>query len=80
VKKAQLAEMGTVNDQKRRVNDVRVDDEPSRLTIASARDWIYQRAYGIKSAMVEKLLTAKSMVPTLVSIFASASSKLTFST
>ncbi|KAJ7364427.1 hypothetical protein DFH08DRAFT_731010 [Mycena albidolilacea] len=62
---AQLAEMGTVNDQKRRVNDVRVDDEPSRLTIASARDWIYQRAYGIKSAMVEKLLTAKSMVPTL---------------
>jgi hypothetical protein len=61
--------MGTVNDQKRRVTDARQDDEPTRLTVTSARDWIYKRAYGIKSAMVERVLSVTSMVPTLVRIY-----------
>lgn len=66
MKKSQLPELGTVNDRKRRVNDARKDDEPTRTAVQEVRDWIYKRAYGIKSMMVERVISVQSMVPTLV--------------
>ena len=67
IKKTQIPEVGTKNDDKRRETALRVDTEPRRLKILLARDFIYKKAKGVKSVAVERVLSATSMVPTAVS-------------
>ena len=67
IKKTQIPEVGTKNDDKRRETALRVDTEPQCLKISLARDFIYKKAKGVKSVAVERVLSATSMVPTAVS-------------
>ncbi|KAF7326767.1 hypothetical protein MVEN_02595700 [Mycena venus] len=64
VTKDKLDQIGTVRDNKIRVNSRRVDDEGYRAYVHRARDWIYRSARGIRSKKVETLLAPKSLVPT----------------
>ncbi|KAJ7101338.1 hypothetical protein B0H15DRAFT_936529 [Mycena belliarum] len=73
VTKDKLDQVGTVRDDKTRVNARRVDDEERRGYVQIARDWIYRTGRIIRSAKVEGLLAAKSLVPT-VNAFSSLAS------
>lgn len=66
VGKDELDQVGTVRDDKIRVNSPRVDDERRQSWIELARKWIYRQAKVIKSKSVEAVLYAKSWVPTVV--------------
>jgi hypothetical protein len=59
VTKDRLNQIGTIRDDKIRVNSWRVDDEGYRAYVRYARDW-----RSIRSKKVETLLAPKSLVPT----------------
>jgi hypothetical protein len=58
--------MGMVRDQKRRMAQVRVDDDIRRSKVTSARKIIHQKCYAVNSRAVETLLQPESGVPTKV--------------
>ncbi|KAG5638429.1 hypothetical protein H0H81_012646 [Sphagnurus paluster] len=51
-------------DNRRRQTHARVDSLARQFKIRLAREFIYQRGFGVKSAAVERLLEADSSVPT----------------
>nr|GAT50466.1 predicted protein [Mycena chlorophos] len=62
VRKAQIAETGTVNDMKRR-QAIRVDDEHRRSVIESARKAIFEQGSAIDGTTIKGMLQEKSWVP-----------------
>ncbi|KAG5639975.1 hypothetical protein DXG03_002044 [Asterophora parasitica] len=62
--KERIPELGTQLDLRRRVTLARRDDSPRRFRIRIAREFIYERGFGVKSAAVERILEADSLVPT----------------
>ncbi|KAF5393789.1 hypothetical protein D9757_000388 [Collybiopsis confluens] len=60
--KTVLDQMGMIRDMALRLNEPRVF---LLEKVKQARQWIYERAYGIKSAAVERLLHPTSSVPTM---------------
>jgi hypothetical protein len=50
-----------------RITNHRVDDSDRKNKITMARDFIYMKAYKVKSKAVENVLALQSMVPTAVS-------------
>jgi hypothetical protein len=64
--KQQLPEMGTIPDKNRRTKLQRVDNDDTRDWIARAREFIYTLGRTVKSSAVERVLEAKSYVPTMV--------------
>ncbi|KAK7020396.1 hypothetical protein R3P38DRAFT_3549619 [Favolaschia claudopus] len=65
ISKDKISGLGTKNDDKARTRDERKDDTSYRAKIASARRHIYELGKGIKSAVVERILSPQSLVPTL---------------
>ncbi|KAK7022667.1 hypothetical protein R3P38DRAFT_3196064 [Favolaschia claudopus] len=65
IPKDKISGLGTKNDDKARTRDERKDDTSYRAKIASARRHIYELGKGIKSAVVERILSPQSLVPTL---------------
>ncbi|KAK7064901.1 hypothetical protein R3P38DRAFT_3302318 [Favolaschia claudopus] len=65
ISKDKISGLGTKNDTKARTRDERKDDTSYRTKIASARRHIYELGKGIKSAVVERILSPQSLVPTL---------------
>lgn len=63
--KTQIFEMGTKYDAGRRTKLER-DCKQEQSNVKIARDWLYEAGKGIKSILVERLLFAKSLVPTMV--------------
>jgi hypothetical protein len=68
--------MGTVNDQRRRESAQRQANGELDFDILMAREHIFRKGKGVKSAAVEKILGPKSFVPievrdcfSLVSLF-----------
>lgn len=67
VTKDRVSEMGTKYDEKRRRTLARFDSTAFRNMVSRARDAIFRLGKGIKSTVVEALLGAESLVPTVVS-------------
>ena len=63
IPKERIPELGTVNDQKRRETMERVVTGELEFDILLARDQIYKKGKGVKSAGVERILAPKSLVP-----------------
>jgi hypothetical protein len=65
--------VGTTRDRRNRKKLARTDDHRYKLTISNARKAILDRNYAVNSAVVERLLKPRSLVPTTVrhSFFAS---------
>jgi hypothetical protein len=61
--------VGTKRDRKARTSLARVDDCQHRRIVSTARNFIYQRNYGVDSKAVERLLKPLSLVPTSVRIW-----------
>lgn len=57
-----------VTDMKNRIRHAREDNDAYRYDIQSARRFVYNNGFGLKSAAVENLLKGRSLVPTEVSI------------
>jgi len=68
VPKEKIPELGTVYDDRRRVKTERVSDARWEFNIIVARDVIYKKGKGVKSAAVERLLAPESLVPTMVKL------------
>jgi hypothetical protein len=68
MKKGQLPEMGTRLDSIRRVTLARIDNGSYHYNITTARRFIYQSGYGLKSCAVENILKPASLTPTIVSL------------
>ena len=66
VPKEKIPELGTVFDDRRRVKTERVSDARWEFNIIVARDIIYKKGKGVKSAAVERILAPESSVPTMV--------------
>jgi hypothetical protein len=66
IPKERIPELGTVNDQKRRDTAHRTVTGELEFDILLARDQIYKKGKGVKSAAVERILAPKSLVPTHV--------------
>jgi hypothetical protein len=58
--------MGKHRDMAQRDVLVRVDDVDRRHRIATARNLIYEKNYGVDSAAVKRLLQKDSLVPSAV--------------
>ncbi len=69
VRKADVYQMGTVNDTKQRVAKVRQDDHSRRWRIEEARKKIFLKGRAINSAHVETFLKDESLIPTRVCMF-----------
>ena len=68
VPKEKIPELGTIFDDHRRVKTERVSDELWEFNIIAARDSIYKKGKGVKSAAVERILAPESLVPTMVKL------------
>lgn len=66
VPKEKIPELGTVLDDRRRVKTERVSDARWEFNIIVARDFIFRKGKGVKSAAVERVLAPESSVPTIV--------------
>ena len=66
VKTDQIAELGTLNDSRRR-NKPRRSTKQHMDDVTMTRGWIFDRGYKITGAQVERVLGEKSWVPTHVS-------------
>ncbi|KDR69150.1 hypothetical protein GALMADRAFT_230924 [Galerina marginata CBS 339.88] len=64
IPKERIPELGTVNDQKRRETLERLVNGEVEFDVLLARDQIYRKGKGVKSAGVERILAPKSLVPT----------------
>ncbi len=69
VRKADVHQMGTINDLKRRVTKSREDNHPTRWRIEEARKKIFLKGQAINSAHVEAFLKEESLIPTRVCVF-----------
>lgn len=69
VQKADVHQMGTVNDLKRRVTNAHQDDHPTHWRIEEVRKKIFLKGRAINSAHVEAFLKDESLIPTRVRIF-----------
>jgi hypothetical protein len=58
--------MGKRRDIAQRDTLVRVDDVDRRHRIATARNLIYEKNYGVDSAAIKRLLQKDSLVPSAV--------------
>jgi hypothetical protein len=58
--------VGTTKDRRNRKKLLRTDDHRYRLTVSNARKAILERNYAVNSAVVERLLKPRSLVPTAV--------------
>jgi len=58
--------VGTTKDRQNRKKLLRTDDHRYRLTVSNARKAILERNYAVNSAVVERLLKPRSLVPTTV--------------
>ena len=67
MKADQIAELGTLNDSRRR-NKPRMRSKPHTEDVKMTREWIFERGYKITGAQVERVLSEKSWVPTRVSL------------
>lgn len=67
IEKAQIPDMGTKADMRRRQN-TRQDTPWYRSMIETARRWIFDKGYLVGGAAVSRLLKPKSWVPTRVRI------------
>ncbi|RDB18275.1 hypothetical protein Hypma_000641 [Hypsizygus marmoreus] len=65
IPKTQIPELGTKRDEARRTATHRADSSPQRFTLNVAREWIYHKGNGVKSAAVERMLSVASLVPTV---------------
>ena len=61
--------LGTTRDRRNREKLARTDDHRYKLTISNARKAIFDRNYAVNSAVVERLLKPRSLVPTTVRHF-----------
>ena len=68
VPKEKIPELGTIFDDHRRIKTERVSDELWEFNIIAARDSIYKKGKGVKSAAVERILAPESLVPTMVKL------------
>jgi len=66
VPKTKIPDLGTKLDDRNRVKTHRQDDAQHQWSIKRACELIYEKGKGVKSAVVERLLGAKSLVPTKV--------------
>lgn len=62
----QIAELGTLNDLRRR-NKPRRNTKPHVQDVTRTREWIFNHGYKITGARVERILGEQSWVPTHVS-------------
>lgn len=69
ITKAQIPEMGTKYDMRRRhdPSNIRVDDSWLRRKIEMTRKWIFELGYLVHGTAVEAILKPHSLVPTRVS-------------
>ncbi|KAJ7290637.1 hypothetical protein C8J57DRAFT_1611754 [Mycena rebaudengoi] len=65
ISKAKLDELGTGNDDRRRERLQREDTPRRQALITRAREFIYSVGKKVRSAAVERLLDAQSLVPTV---------------
>ena len=66
VPKSKIPEVGTAFDERRREKSRHVDDLNWNWNVSLARDFIYERGFGVRSAAVEHLLAEESYTPTKV--------------
>jgi hypothetical protein len=66
VPKSKIPEVGTAFDERRREKSRRVDDFNRNWNVSLAREYIYERGFGVRSAAVERLLAEESYTPTKV--------------
>ncbi|TFY58685.1 hypothetical protein EVJ58_g6273 [Rhodofomes roseus] len=66
IPKAEICNLGTTEDMRRREQDRRLDDEQRQKLVTEARRLIYEQGSSIKSTAVEALLKLTSLVPTEV--------------
>ena len=66
VPKSKIPEVGTANDDRRREKSRRVDNSTRNWNVSLAREYIYERGFGVRSAAVERLLAEESYTPTMV--------------
>jgi hypothetical protein len=55
-------------DMQQRKALARIDDKKRRITVATARDIVYTKNYAVNSNALKPLLTAQSLVPTIISL------------
>jgi hypothetical protein len=67
IEKAQIPEMGTKADMRRR-QKIRQDTSGWRNKIERVRSWIFEKGYLIAGAAVNRVLKPQSWVPTRVSV------------
>jgi len=67
VKKDDIWKIGSKADHYTRETKARVDDNPVQYMINKARECLFVKGLNITSAVVRRLLTLKSLVPTVVS-------------
>ena len=72
ITKSKVPDLGTKRDDNRRTAGVRKDDGRFRRLVDTAWRAIYELGKGVKSAAVEALLAAESLVPTRVSLLYSS--------
>ncbi|KAF8960115.1 hypothetical protein BDZ97DRAFT_1922371 [Flammula alnicola] len=64
IPKEKIPEVGQKLDNRCRTTTRHVDDECHHWTVKIAREFIYEKDKGVKSAAVERLLAKESLVPT----------------
>jgi hypothetical protein len=66
VPKGKIPDVGTALDERRREKLRRVDNYNRNWNVSLAREFIYEKGLGVKSAAVERLLAEESNTPTKV--------------
>ena len=64
--KSKIPEICTAIDDRRREKSRRVDNSTRNWNVSLARDLIYEKGFGVRSAAVERLLAEESYTPTKV--------------
>jgi hypothetical protein len=67
VPKGKIFEIGTAFDNRQREKSRRVDNFDRNWNVSLAREFIYERGFGVRSAAVERFLAEESNTPTKVS-------------
>lgn len=70
ITKAEIPDMGTKKDMRKRqnVHNVRVDSSWFQQKIEMVRSWIFEKGYSITSKAVDTIMKPESLVPTRVSL------------
>lgn len=62
----EIPELGTPEDKKTRVENLRTDSEEYRKLVRDARTKLYDEGYAVDGEKVDGLLKGESLVPTVV--------------